>query len=224
MKKKELLGSLNSKEYNSDIKDYLTELILLKYSPFKYVELLDKLELTPLEREILKYNLSIKAINAVAYNLPEKTSMELNKGDRFSIYVTGKQEWPIINMKFCGELKLSYYDRSKILKDKFDLLNKLDELNDEYHHNYYVYKGHMDKELEQKAINIKETINEITDRLYDVSLMSEDKEVFYLDKILIEELALPEKENSLVRSSEIFDTYDVTNNKKILVHKKIIRK
>ena len=32
MKKKELLGSLNSKEYNSDIKDYLTELILLKYS------------------------------------------------------------------------------------------------------------------------------------------------------------------------------------------------
>ena len=109
MKRKELLGSLNSKEYNSDIKDYLTELILIKYSPFKYVELLDKLELTPLEREILKYNLTVKAINAVGDNLPEDSRMRVNKYDRFSIEVGFNSEWEIINMIFDDNIKISYF-------------------------------------------------------------------------------------------------------------------
>ena len=220
--RRELLDRLKNEKYESDIRDYLTELIYLKYSPFRYTQYLDRLELTPLERKILQYNLTIKAINAIGDNLPENSKMEVNNYDRFSIEAGSNYDWEIINMIFAKNMKVTYYDRTKLLKDKFDLANKLDELEEEYEHNYKVYYGHIDNTDEE--IELKTKIEDLKNRLFDLSLMVEDKSIFILDQIIKEELSLPTNEVILKNSSEIYNTYDVTNNRNIKVYKKTIRK
>jgi hypothetical protein len=220
--RRELLDRLKNEKYESDIRDYLTELIYLKYSPFRYTQYLDRLELTPLERKILQYNLTVKAINAVGDNLPEDSRMRVNKYDRFSIEVGFNSEWEIINMIFDDNIKISYYDRTTLLKDIFDLSNELDELEEEYHHNYSVYYNHLDDTKEE--VKMKLRIEDLKNKLYDLSVMKEDKKLFVLDEIVRNELKLPSENFKKVYIDELYDTYNVTNNKSIKVYKKVIGK
>ena len=220
--KRELLDRLKEEKYNGDIKDYLKELIYLKRSPFSNIDYLNELELTPLEREIIKYNLSVKAINAIGDNLPENTKMKVYRYDRISIEVGNNNEWEIVNMIFDDNIKVSYYDRTTLLKDIFNLSNELDELEEEYHHNYSVYYHHL--EATKEEVMMKFRIEELKNLIYDLSVMKDDKNIFMLDNVLKSELKLPSISGKKVNEDETYETHDVTNNKNIKVYKKVIRK
>ena len=69
---------------------------------------------------------------------------------------------------------------------------------------------------------MKFRIEELKNLIYDLSVMKEDKNVFMLDNILKNELKLPSISNRKVNEDEIYETYDVTNNKNIKVYKKEI--
>ena len=217
---KEALKSYICPKYR---KEYLEYLLNLEISPFSNIKELNNLEMTKLESEIIKYNLTVKTINSISKHLPENSKLKVNNFDTFDLEVSLNHDWQIVNM-LLGERgsRITYYDRTNFLKDKFDLANKLDELEEEYHHNYGVYYGHLDNT--EKEIELATNIEDIKNRLYDLTLMEEDKEIFELDKILRQDLLLPSDEHSLIESDETYNTYNTTNNRNIKVYKKTIRK
>ena len=204
-------------------KEYLEYLLNLEISPFSNVKELNDLEMNKLESDIIRYNLTVKTINSISKHLPEYSKLKVNNNDLFDLEVSLNYDWQIIKMKL-GERgsKITYYDRTNFLKDKFDLANKLDELEEDYHHNYGVYYGHIDHTEEE--VNLVTNIEDIKNRLYDLSLMEEDKKIFTLDKIIRQDLLLPSEEHELTSSDETYNTYNVTNNRNIKVYKKTIRK
>lgn len=215
----------NLKDYVCPVsrKEYLEYLLNLEITPFSNIKELNNLEMNKLEAEILKYNLTNKAINSISRNLPDYTKLVINNFRSFDLEVGLNSSWQIVNMNI-GETgsKITFYDRSTLLKDNFDLNNKLDELEEEYYHNYGVYYDRLKGTPEEVELGTK--IEDLKNRIYDLTMMVKDKEIFTLDKALRQDLLLPDEEKELIHSDETYNTYSTTNNRNIRVYKKTIRK
>ena len=85
-----------------------------------------------------------------------------------------------------------------------------------------VYYNHLDDT--QEEVKMKLRIEDLKNKLYDLSVMKEDKKLFVLDEIVRNELKLPSENFKKVYIDELYDTYNVTNNKSIKVYKKVIGK
>lgn len=214
----------NLKDYTCPVsrKEYLEYLLNLEITPFSNIKELNNLEMTKLEKEILKYNLTVKAINSISNNLPNYSKLRIDNYNSFDLEVGLNHDWQILNINLEDNSKITYYDRTNILKDLFDLSNKLDELEEDYYHNYEVYYGHLDNTNEE--VELLSQIEDLKERIYDLNVMKEDKDIFTLDKIVRQDLLLPSSEKELLFSDETYNTYNVTNNNNIKVYKKTIRK
>ena len=221
--RKDLLERVRDFSYPIYKKNYLESLLNLEISPFGDIKRLNELEMNKLEKEIIKYNLTIKAINAINKSLPDNSRLKVFKSDTFDTEVSLNHDWQFINMLFNDRgSRITYYDRTTVSDDKRKLEKELEELEDKYLHAYGVYYGSLVPSDEED--NLKERIEEIKNILFDVNLMHEDKELFQIDKVIREDLLLPSTEKKLIHSDETYDTFDVSNNSNIKVYKKVIRK
>ncbi len=224
--RKDLLERVRDYSYPIYKRNYLESLLNLELSPFGDIKRLNQLDMNSLEKEIIKYNLSIKAINAINKSLPDNSKLRVLKSDNFSAEVSYNHDWPFIDMCLSdNNSKITYYDRTSVSNDKKELDTELEELEEEYHHTYGVYYGSLFPTEEETKL--KTRIEDIKNILFDISLMEEDKEIFEIDKVIKNDLLLPSTEKKLINNDDIYepyDTYDVTNNSSIKVYKKVIRK
>ena len=220
--RKDLLEKVKEYSYPIYKRNYLESLINLEITPFADIKRLNQLEMNGLEQEIVKYNLSIKAINAINKGLPDESRLKVSKSHTFDTEVSLNHDWQFINMLFNDkDCRIIYYDRTNVSELKEKLEKKLEELENEHHHNYGVYYGHILRTLDEAELEDK--IYDIKNLLFDLTAMEEDKELFRIDEILRQDLLLPSSEKRFLRNDETYDTFDVSNNKNIKVYKKVPR-
>ena len=221
--RKDLLEKLREYSYPIYKRNYLESLLNLEISPFGDIKRLNELDMNNLEKEIIKYNLTIKSINAINKSLPEDSRLKVNKYDVFDAEVSLNHDWQFISMFFNKHgSQIIYYDRTNVSEEKSNLDEELERLEDKYHHMYGVYYGHILRTKEEA--DLEDQIDDIKNLLFDVNNMEEDKELFVIDKAIREDLLLPSEERNFVHNDETYDTYDVSNNSSIKVYKKTIKK
>ena len=112
MNKAKITEELKNYNYNSNIYNYLTDLIDLKYSPFHDLDILDKLKLNKIEYEIIKYNLILKSINA----LKDFSGIKIvNTNDKLNIFTSLIDDYKIIEILFLKKIQINLYDRTNLI-------------------------------------------------------------------------------------------------------------
>lgn len=199
MKDKELLNELNESNYDTDIKEYLKELIYISISPFHDLNLLNKIKLNKLEYEIIKYNLiskSIKAIKGI-------DNIKVSKKNNFTIKLN---DLDILKIQFLKSIDINVYDRSK-LKSIYNSL-KLEIINLENQLDKYT----LDKDIIKKINYLNYKLDKIKDFL-------NNEQIIKCEKLIIDSLEIPVSKGILVGQNELYNTTEIFSNKKILVFK-----
>ena len=221
--KKQLLNSLSSYKTNPIEKEYLRSLIELDITPFDDNDSLKNLELTSLSREILRYNLLIKSIEAVTYDYnPKKYRLLLEKNYNFNMSLIRREKtFNLLNITFGNDIILTIHDRKNIETLLEEKRKKLEELND-YHYDYfYIYFGALDspedKAEEQRVLDeIRRTEIEIEklEELLDLS------DIVNYDERIKDNLHIVETKDEYVSSDGIEATSVIHEAGKVRVFKK----
>lgn len=213
MKDKELINEVNNAHYSNEIKNYLIDLINIKFSTFHDLDVLSKIKLDKLEYEIIKFNLiskSVKALEGVNC-ITKKTS------DNFKIKANLGEEHELINMLFLNHINIDLYDRSNI-ENVYDSIN-LELMSLE---NKLKGCGHYGYSNDELKLIQKENI--LKDKLNELDIIMKDKEIVLYDKLLNDELEIPKDKGIIVGIDDIYETKQIYSNSKILIYKNILYK
>ena len=207
--KKQLLNRLSSYETTILEKEYLRSLVELDITPFDDNRTLKKLELTGLSREILRYNLFIKSVEAITHDYnPKEYKLLLDKGYDFNMSLLRKEKiYNLINMNFDNDVILTIHDRTNIEKLLEEKRKKLEELKDYYHDCFYIYFGALNSPEEK--IEEKRVLKEIKILKYEIERLEELhdlSEIVEYDRRVKESLHIPETKNEIILKNGIETT------------------
>lgn len=211
MNKAMLKEELNNYDYNSEIYDYLTDLINLKYSPFHDLQILDKIRLNKLEYEIIKFNLILKSINALNNFSGIKI---VNTNNKLQISASFISDYKIIEILFLKKIQMYLYDRTNLeMIYNSTYLEQTNLENNIFSSNYN--KVNIDV---INNLNILKSKKELLEKLL------KDKRIVSIDKVLLDELEIPKNKGILVGIDTLYKTEEIYSNSKLLVYKDYLYK
>ena len=221
--KKQLLNSLSSYNTNPLEKEYLRSLIELDITPFDDNDSLKNLKLTSLSRDVLRYNLLIKSIEAVTYDYnPKKYRLLLEKSFNFNMSLLSREKtYNLINIQFGNDIILTIHDRNNIEKLLEEKRKKLEEL-EAYHYDYfYIYFGALNSP-EDKAEE-KRVLDEIRTTEFEIEKLEELldlSDIVNYDERIKENLHISETKDVIISKEGIEATSIIHDAGKVRVLKK----
>ena len=226
--KKRLLELIKQANLTNEEKNYLEALVRLEITPFDDTHVLTELEESRLIKDILEYNLSIKAIDSITHHyMPNKYRLEIQKGHNFNIDIrTLDRIFNLINIIFGSDIILTLYDRNNIDEIINSKNTKLEELEEYYYQNYYIYFGALDSEEDKKEIDrIKTEQRDIESSLIGLEILKDySDDIVEMDRHIKETFVIKENMNELVEEDKIYTTTKVEDLGKIKVYKKAIKR
>jgi len=226
--KKRLLELIRKSNITNEEKNYLEALVRLEITPFDDKHVLTELEESRLIKDILEYNLSIKAIDSLTHNyMPNKYRLEIQKGHNFNIDIrTLDRIFNIINILFGSDIILTYYDRNNIDEIISNKNKKLEQLEDYYYQNYYIYFGALDSEEDKQEIaRIKKDERDIESSLIGLEILKDySDDLVEMDRHIKETFRIKENMSELVEEDKVYTTTKVEDLGKIKVYKKAIKR
>ena len=226
--KKRLLELIRKSNITNEEKNYLEALVRLEITPFDDKHVLTELEESRLIKDILEYNLSIKAIDSLTHNyMPNKYRLEIQKGHNFNIDIrTLDRIFNIINILFGSDIIFTYYDRNNIDEIISNKNKKLEQLEDYYYQNYYIYFGALDSEEDKQEIaRIKKDERDIESSLIGLEILKDySDDLVEMDRHIKETFRIKENMSELVEEDKVYTTTKVEDLGKIKVYKKAIKR
>ena len=226
--KKRLLELIRKSNITNEEKNYLEALVRLEITPFDDTHVLTELEESRLIKDILEYNLSIKAIDSLTHNyMPNKYRLEIQKGHNFNIDIrTLDRIFNIINILFGSDIILTYYDRNNIDEIISNKNKKLEQLEEYYYQNYYIYFGALDSEEDKQEIaRIKKDERDIESSLIGLEILKDySDDLVEMDRHIKETFRIKENMSELVEEDKVYTTTKVEDLGKIKVYKKAIKR
>ncbi len=226
--KKRLLELIRKSNITNEEKNYLEALVRLEITPFDDKHVLTELEESRLIKDILEYNLSIKAIDSLTHNyMPNKYRLEIQKGHNFNIDIrTLDRIFNIINILFGSDIILTYYDRNNIDEIISNKNKKLEQLEEYYYQNYYIYFGALDSEEDKQEIaRIKKDERDIESSLIGLEILKDySDDLVEMDRHIKETFRIKENMSELVEEDKVYTTTKVEDLGKIKVYKKAIKR
>ena len=226
--KKRLLELIRKSNITNEEKNYLEALVRLEITPFDDKHVLTELEESRLIKDILEYNLSIKAIDSITHNyMPNKYRLEIQKGHIFNIDIrTLDRIFNLINIIFGNDIILTLYDRNNIDEIISNKNKKLEQLEDYYYQNYYIYFGALDSEEDKQEIaRIKKDERDIESSLIGLEILKDySDDLVEMDRHIKETFRIKENMSELVEEDKVYTTTKVEDLGKIKVYKKAIKR
>ena len=226
--KKRLLELIRKSNITNEEKNYLEALVRLEITPFDDKHVLTELEESRLIKDILEYNLSIKAIDSITHNyMPNKYRLEIQKGHNFNIDIrTLDRIFNLINIIFGSDIILTLYDRNNIDEIISNKNKKLEQLEDYYYQNYYIYFGALDSEEDKQEIaRIKKDERDIESSLIGLEILKDySDDLVEMDRHIKETFRIKENMSELVEEDKVYTTTKVEDLGKIKVYKKAIKR
>ncbi|MBP3766626.1 MAG: hypothetical protein J6G98_05540 [Bacilli bacterium] len=212
MNKAKITEELKNYNYNSNIYNYLTDLIDLKYSPFHDLDILDKLKLNKIEYEIIKYNLILKSINA----LKDFSGIKIvNTNDKLNIFTSLIDDYKIIEILFLKKIQINLYDRTNLITIYNSTnLELIDLENNIAAHSYY---DNINKD-EIKLLNF------LISKTNQLKKLLKDKNIISMDKVISDKLEIPKNKGIIVGMDTLYKTEEIYSNSKLLVYKDYLYK
>ena len=224
--KKQLLNNLSSYNTNPLEKEYLRSLIELDITPFDDNDFLKNLKLTSLSRDVLRYNLLIKSIEAVTYDYnPKKYRLLLEKSFNFNMSLLSREKtYNLINIQFGNDIILTIHDRNNIEKLLEEKRKKLEEL-EAYHYDYfYIYFGALnspsDKAEEKRVLDEIRTTEFEIEKLEELLDLSD---IVNYDERIKNNLHIKETKDVIISKEGIEATSIIHDAGKVRVLKKSFR-
>lgn len=226
--KKRLLELIKNEKMTPEERTYLEALVNLEITPFDDEHVLTELEKSRLVKEILRYNLTIKSIDSITHNyMPHKYKLEISKGPRFTIDVRRTDYvYNLISILFGSDIDITLYDRSDIDEIIKLTRQKIDELEEYYYQNYYIYFGALDSEEDKKEIErIKHEEWVLEGRLVQLEIMRDfSDDLIIMDKHISDTFNIKEDISEVIEEDKVFETVKVKDLDKIKVYKKRIKR